>query len=108
MVYNRDMTLTVADGTKVAANDTINVVGLTRAHNGTYSVKSVNGNSVVVSLYSGKTASISSARYDNPSVVGTGRLFVSDPDQDLAIKTAIIEGGGLYTLKITSLSALFN
>jgi hypothetical protein len=26
----------------------------------------------------------------------------------LAIKDAIIEGGGLYTLKITSLSALFN
>ena len=106
--FSRDMTLTVADGTKVAANDIINVVGLTRAHNGTYSVKSVSGNSVVVSLYSGKTASISSATYDNPAVVGTGRLFVSDPDQDLAIKTAIIEGGGLYTLKITSLSALFN
>lgn len=106
--FSRDMTLTVADGTKVAANDIINVVGLTRAHNGTYVVKSVSGNSVVVSLYSGKTASISSSRYDNPAVVGTGRLFVSDPDQDLAIKTAIIEGGGLYTLKITSLSALFN
>ncbi|MCF8555030.1 MAG: hypothetical protein K9F93_02895, partial [Candidatus Nanopelagicales bacterium] len=106
--FSRDMTLTVADGTKVVANDIINVVGLTRAHNGTYSVKSVTGNSVVVSLYSGKTASISSARYDNPAVVGTGRLFVSNADEDLAIKTAIIEGGGLYTLKITSLSALFN
>ncbi len=106
--FSRDMTLTVADGTKVAANDIINVVGLTRAHNGTYSVKSVNGNSVVVSLYSGKTASIASARYDNPAVVGTGRLFVSNADEDLAIKNAIIEGGGLYTLKITSLSALFN
>jgi hypothetical protein len=102
------MTLTVADGTKVAANDVINVVGLTRAHNGTYAVKSVTGNSVVVSLYSGKSASISASLYANPAIVGTARLFVSDADEDLAIKDAIIEGGGLYTLKITSLSALFN
>jgi hypothetical protein len=100
------MTLTVADGTKVAANDTINVDGLTRAHNGTYTVKSVTGNAVVVTLYSGKTSKITA--FANPAIVGKARLFVSDPDQDLAIKTAIIEGGGLYTLKITSLSALFN
>lgn len=108
--FSRDMTLTVADATKVAANDVINVAGLTRAHNGTYIVKSVNEGTgaVVVSLYSGKTASISSTRYDNPSVVGTGRLFVSNADEDMAIKDAIIEGGGLYTLKITSLTALFN
>jgi hypothetical protein len=33
---------------------------------------------------------------------------ISDADQDLAIKNAIIEGGALYTLKIASLPALFN
>jgi len=108
--YGRDMTMTVSDGTKVAANDIINVSGLTRAHNGTYSVKSVAGNSVVVNLYSGqKTATtIPLAKYDAPSVVGTGKLWVSDADEDLAIKDAINEGGALYTLKIASLSALFN
>lgn len=111
----RDMTLTVADGTKVAANDVINVAGLTRAHNGTYVVKSVTGNSVVVSLYSrtstdGTKLPTTGSAYNSPAFVGgtTGKLWVSDADQDLAIKDAIIEGGGLYTLKITSLSALFN
>ena len=105
--FSRDMTLTVASTANVAANDVINVVGLTRAHNGTYVVKSVTDTTVVVSLYSGKTASISSTKYDNAAVVGTGRLFVSNADEDMAIKDAIIEGGGLYTLKITSLTALF-
>ena len=104
----RDMTLTVTDGTKVAANDIINVSGLTRAHNGTYSVKSVTGNDVVVTLYSGKSSSISA--FANPAIVNgaTARLWVSDADEDLAIKDSIIEGGSLYTLKIASLQALFN
>jgi hypothetical protein len=106
--FSRDMTLTVASTANVAANDIINVVGLTRAHNGTYVVKSVTDTTVVVSLYSGKTASISSTRYDNAAVVGTGRMFISNPDEDMAIKNAIIEGGGLYTLKIASLTALFD
>jgi hypothetical protein len=104
----RDMTLTVADGTKVAANDIINVSGLTRAHNGTYSVKSVTGNNVVVTLYSGKSSSVSA--FAGPQIVtgSTARLWVSDATEDLAIKDAINEGGSLYTLKIASLSALFN
>jgi hypothetical protein len=107
VVYNRDMTLTVANTDNVAANDVINVVGLTRAHNGTYVVKSVTATTVVVSLYSGKSASISSSRYAGAAIVGAGRMFVSNPDEDMAIKDAIIEGGALYTLKITSLTALF-
>lgn len=108
--HSRRMTLTVASTDVVAANDIINVVGLTRAHNGTYSVRSVDtvAKTVTVDLYSRTNGTVSAARYDNPVVVGTGRLFISDADQDLAIKNAIIEGGGLYTLKITSLSALFN
>ena len=108
-VYNRDMTLTVdnSDG-KVAANDIINVSGLTRAHNGTYVVKSVTTTSVVVSLYSGKTASISAAKYNSPTLVGAApKLWVSDQVEDLAIKDAINEGGALYTLKIADLADLF-
>jgi hypothetical protein len=114
--YSRRMTLTVDSTDKIAANDIINVVGLTRAHNGVYSVRSVDttAKTVTVDLYSGKTAAagatggVSATAYSNPAIVGTARLFVSNADEDLAIKTAIIEGGGLYTLKITSLSALFN
>jgi hypothetical protein len=110
--HSRRMTLTVASTDVVAANDIINVVGLTRAHNGTYAVRSVDtvAKTVTVDLYSRTNGTVSAARYDNPAVVATGtaKLFISDADQDLAIKDAIIEGGGLYTLKITSLSALFN
>ena len=107
--FSRNMTLTVSDGTKVAANDIINVSGLTRAHNGTYAVTSVTGNDVLVSLYSGKSASISASKYNSPALVGTApKLWVSDADEDLAIKDAINEGGSLYTLKIASLPALFN
>jgi NADPH-dependent ferric siderophore reductase len=105
------MTLTVASTDAIAANDTINVVGLTRAHNGVYSVRSVDtaAKTVLVDLYSRTNGSVSAASYNSPAIVGTtARLFVSDADEDLAIKDAIIEGGGLYTLKITSLSALFN
>lgn len=113
----RDMTLTVAEneGTKVAPNDIINVVGLTRAHNGTYSVKSVTGDVVVVTLYTRTSTDATKlpttgTKYDNAAIVSgaTARLFVSDADQDMAIKDAIIEGGALYTLKIPSLPALFN
>jgi NADPH-dependent ferric siderophore reductase len=104
------MTLTVASTDAIAANDIINVVGLTRPHNGTYAVRSVDtvAKTVLVDLYSRTNGTVSAALYDNPAVVGTGRLFVSDADQDLAIKDAIIEGGALYTLKISSLPALFN
>ena len=111
------MTLTVAEneGTKVAPNDIINVVGLTRAHNGTYSVKSVTGDVVVVTLYTRTSTDATKlpttgTKYDNAAIVSgaTARLFVSDADQDMAIKDAIIEGGALYTLKIPSLPALFN
>jgi hypothetical protein len=107
--HSRRMTLTVDSTDNVAANDIINVVGLTRAHNGTYAVRSVDTDlkTVTVDLYSRTNGTVSAARYDNPAVVGTGRLFVSNADEDLAIKDAIIEGGGLYTLKITSLDALF-
>jgi len=107
-LFYRDMTLTIDNASGlVAANDIINVSGLTRAHNGTYAVKSVTDTTVVVSLYSGKSATISASKYNSPSVVGTGNLFVSDADEDMAIKNEIIEGGALYTLKITSLTALF-
>jgi hypothetical protein len=61
-----------------------------------------------VDLYSRTNGSVTASRYASPAVVGTGRLFVSNTEQDLAIKDAIIEGGGLYTLKITSLTALFD
>jgi hypothetical protein len=78
----RDMTLTVDDGTKVAANDVINVAGLTRAHNGTYVVKSVTGNAVVVELFrrtstdATKLPTTGSA-YNSPAFVGgtTGKLW---------------------------------
>jgi len=112
--HTRTMVLTVDDVTGIAANDTINVVGLTRAHIGTYSVKSVDtgAKTVTVSLYSRATTDASGStgtKYDSPALVGSSSsLFVSDPDEDLAIKDAINEGGALYTLKIASLSALFN
>jgi len=109
--FSRNMTLTVSDGTKVAANDIINVSGLYRAVNGTYAVTSVTGNDVLVSLYSGKTSSISASKYTapTPALIGAApKLWVSDADEDLAIKDAINEGGALYTLKIASLQALFN
>jgi hypothetical protein len=112
--HTRTMVLTVDDVTGIAANDVINVVGLTRAHIGTYSVKSVDTGlkTVTVSLYSRATTDASGStgtKYDSPALVGTSSaLYVSDPDEDLAIKDAINEGGALYTLKIASLSALFN
>ena len=107
--HSRRMTLTVDSTDAIAANDIINVVGLTRAHNGTYAVRSVDTDlkTVTVDLYSRTNGSVTASRYADPAVVGTGRLFVSNPDEDMAIKDAIIEGGGLYTLKITSLNALF-
>jgi hypothetical protein len=76
-------------------------------------------NKVVVDLYSGKKTATASAASDNdgvpaatyttsPGLVGaTAKLWVSNADEDLAIKDAINEGGALYTLKIASLSALF-
>ena len=110
--HSRRMTLTVASTDVVAANDIINVVGLTRAHNGTYAVRSVDtvAKTVTVDLYSRTNGTVSAARYDNPAVVSgaTAKLFISDAEEDLAIKDAINEGGALYTLKIASLSALFN
>lgn len=108
--HSRRMTLTVDSTDAIAANDIINVSGLTRAHNGTYAVRSVDTDlkTVTVDLYSRTNGSVTASRYASPAVVGTGRLFVSNADEDMAIKDAIIEGGGLYTLKITSLTALFD
>ena len=90
--------------TILSANDVINVRGLTAKFNGTYAVTSID---LVAGTIDVELKADSST--DGPvAVVGTGRIIVSDGSADKDFKTNVLEGGALYTLKIPSLSALFN
>ena len=90
--------------TILSANDVINVRGLTAKFNGTYAVTSIDTGAGTI-----KVELKADATTDGPvAVVGTGRIIISDGSADKTFKTNVLEGGALYTLKIPSLSALFN
>ena len=125
---NKDMTMTLsgvtettdADGLKdangnvIAPNDIISISGITRAFNGTYAVKGYTAIDtdadeikdqfkITVALDTTKSPwSTAGALAD-----GAGSILLSDTDKDGELKDAIIEGGGLYTFKVTSLAKLF-
>ena len=78
--------------------------GLTAKFNGTYAVTSIDTGAGTINVELKADATT-----DGPvAVVGTGRIIISDGSADKTFKTNVLEGGALYTLKIPSLSALFN
>lgn len=90
-------------GGTIDVNDIITVRGVTTGINGTYVVTSIDvaNNKVKVT-----TKDTNSAEGDI-TPIGTAHIVVTNSDADLALKSSIIEGGALYTLKITSWDDLF-
>ena len=103
-----------ANGNVIAPNDIISISGITRAFNGTYAVKGYTAIDtdadeikdqfkITVALDTTKSPwNTAGALAD-----GAGSILLSDTDKDGELKDAIIEGGGLYTFKVTSLAKLF-
>jgi hypothetical protein len=98
-----------SQGVLIAPNDVVSISGIDRALTGTYQIKgytataSVDGGAkdtfkITVPLTGGTVGLLTD---------GTGSILLSDTDKDGELKDAIIEGGGLYTFKVTSLSQLF-
>jgi hypothetical protein len=101
------ITVTVEDLKDLAVNDLVTLRGATKEINGTYAVTAMNSDAKTF------TVTVKS------SVILNGNLTVGDGltagavavtingDEALALKTSIIEGGALYTLKITNWDELF-
>lgn len=121
---NKDLSLTLSgvtespdldglmkDGVLIAANDVVSISGIDRAFNGSYQIKGYTATAsvpdgpkdtfkITVALTGGTAGDLTD---------GIGSILLSDTDKDGELKDAIIEGGGLYTFKLTSgLTSLFN
>jgi hypothetical protein len=121
---NKDLSLTLSgvtespdldglmkDGVLIAANDVVSISGIDRAFNGSYQIK---GYTATASVVDGPkdtfkiTVALTGGTAGNLTD-GIGSILLSDTDKDGELKDAIIEGGGLYTFKLTSgLTSLFN
>ena len=121
---NKDLSLTLSgvtespdldglmkDGVLIAANDVVSISGIDRAFNGSYQIK---GYTATASVLDGPkdtfkiTVALTGGTAGNLTD-GIGSILLSDTDKDGELKDAIIEGGGLYTFKLTSgLTSLFN
>ena len=98
------VTVTVSDLGTLAVNDTVTLIGLTKELNGTYAVTGINADlkTFTVKVAAGLTL--------NGNFTGTGdsAAITTDAEAEAALKDTIIEGGALYTLKISDWDALFN
>ena len=97
------------DEVLIAPNDVVSISGIDRAFNGTYQIKGYTATASVVDgpkdtfkITVGLTGGTAA-----PLTDGVGSILLSDTDKDAELKDAIIEGGGLYTFKVSSLSQLF-
>ena len=97
------------DGVLIAPNDVVSISGIDRAFNGTYQIKGYTATASVVDgpkdtfkITVGLTGGTAA-----PLTDGVGSILLSDTDKDAELKDAIIEGGALYTFKVSSLSQLF-
>ena len=97
------------NGVLIAPNDVVSISGIDRAYNGSYQIKGYTATdadsdgtkdtfTITVPL-TGATAALLTD--------GAGSILLSDTDKDAELKDAIIEGGALYTFKVSSLSQLF-
>ena len=97
------------NGVLIAPNDVVSISGIDRAYNGSYQIKGYTATDadsdgtkdtfkITVPL-TGATAALLTD--------GAGSILLSDTDKDAELKDAIIEGGALYTFKVSSLSQLF-
>ena len=91
--------------TVLSATDTIHLKGVDQKYVGVYTVVSINvpDKKIVVGVKldaAYPTGALSTA--------GSSTVVVSDDSAARTFKTDVVEGGGLYTMKIASLRALFD
>ena len=94
---------TTGTETLLSNNDAITLRGIDAKYVGTYSVS-------IVDLATKKIrvgVNLAAAYPTGALTDGVGRVMVSDDAASRTFKTDVIEGGGLYTLKIADLQALF-
>ena len=97
------------NGVLIAPNDVVSISGIDRAYNGSYQIKGYtatdadsDGTKDTFTITVPLTAATAALLTD-----GAGSILLSDTDKDAELKDAIIEGGALYTFKVSSLSQLF-
>ncbi len=98
------ITVTVSDLGGLAVNDTVTLLGLTKELNGTYAVTGVNADAKTFTV---KVAATLVQVGDFAGTVNSVAI-TTDAAAEAALKDTIIEGGALYTLKISDWDALFN
>jgi hypothetical protein len=95
---------TVADLGTLAVNDIVTIWGLNKDLNGTYAVTGINADAKTFNYTVKSTATADGSI----TVSGNAKAVSYDFDADLNFKLSVIEGGGLYTLKIANWDNLFN
>ena len=101
-------TATVSDLGTLAVNDIVTIWGADKTLNGTYAVTAINSGDKTFSYTVKSTAVAVDADITGRAAADTTFGAVSGFDADLAFKQAIIEGGGLYTLKIANWDDIFS
>ena len=97
------VTISVADVSGIAVNDTVTLLGLSKELNGTYAVTALNTGANTFTVKVAATLALVG------DLAGTANSVVitTDAAAEAALKDAIVEGGALYTLKISDWNALF-
>ncbi|MEY3277653.1 MAG: hypothetical protein RLZZ426_139, partial [Actinomycetota bacterium] len=103
------ITITLADVGSLAVNDVMHIFGAASEINGSYAITGVNSDAKTITVTVASTLSLNGdANQGNSGLTVGARVVSVDADAALAMKSTVIEAGGLYTLKITSWDTVFN
>jgi hypothetical protein len=101
------MTVSVTDLGELAANDIVTIFGGTAEVNGSYAVTAVNSGTGTFTVTVKNTVTLTGDLNSGNGLSANAKAITTSPDEDLAFKGSVFEGGGLYTLKIQDWDALF-
>jgi hypothetical protein len=92
----------------LAVNDIVTIWGANKTLNGTYAVTAIDANAKTFTYTVKSSAAAVDADITGRAAIDTTYGDATSFDADLNFKKAVIEGGGLYTLKIANWDNVFN
>jgi hypothetical protein len=85
----------------------VTIFGGTAEVNGSYAVTAVNSGTGTFTVTVKNTVTLTGDLNSGNGLSANAKAITTSPDEDLAFKGSVFEGGGLYTLKIQDWDALF-
>jgi hypothetical protein len=102
------ITVTVSDLGALAVNDVIHIAGATAEINGSYAITGINVDAKTLTVAVANSLSLAGDLTVGSGLTQNARAISVNGDDALALKSKIVEGGALYTLKVTDWAAVFN